>query len=207
MAVRLAAKPCCLLTRLAVGVQPTPNMTGVRPQSGMSGLTVRCCYRHWCPSCMQYRGSVLDSALDRRASWFPNRWCIYSVSLRHRHSADDHQEDAVHRGEQQRPASMAPRRERTIARRVGQAGLRAMAGFDAVSRRRTPARDHLIVTSVPACRAEICPRAGDGAQAGIWRYASTTAGYPGCPGVRDRSARLARHDEAGAVARVPAFAS
>ena len=35
---------------------------------------------------MQYKRSVLDSALDRRASWFPNRWCIYSVSL---HQASD----------------------------------------------------------------------------------------------------------------------
>lgn len=37
-------------------------------------------------------------------------------------------------------------------------------------RRRTPARDHPIVTLVPACRAEICPWGS------TWRYASTTAG-------------------------------
>lgn len=112
-------------------------MTGVRPQSGMSGLIVRCCYRHWRPSCMRHKGSVLDTALDRRASWFPNRWCIYSVSLHQVSDCGDqehvitcsHQKDAVDEGERRRPASVAPRRERAVEQCVGQAGSHVMAGW------------------------------------------------------------------------------
>jgi len=103
-------------------------------------------------------GSAESAAAEQRA--------LTSTIQSHRHSLDDHRKDAANEGEPQRPAGVAPRRERAVERWVGQAGSYVTAGLiqhRAPNARARSPESHLCPSVSSEQRS--APGAGDGAQA------------------------------------------